>query len=172
MIIYTGDLDSRPDQIINRAKQRFNIELPIVENVSFVYLHRRKWVEAYMYPYFTLLGQSLGSIWLGIEAMENTIPDIFIDTMGYAFTLPLFKYFGSCKVGCYVHYPTISTDMLDKVRSRTKTYNNKNRIANNYYLSNLKLMYYKIFAWMYGKAGSTSDLTMVNSSWTEDHINR
>ena len=25
---------------------------------------------------------------------------------------------------------------------------------------------------MYGKAGACSDLTMVNSSWTEDHINK
>ena len=28
------------------------------------------------------------------------------------------------------------------------------------------------FAWLYGKAGKCSDLTMVNSSWTEDHINK
>ena len=172
LMIYTGDVQSRPDQIIDRAKERFNIELPNRKNVSFIYLHRRKWVEAYMYPYFTLLGQSLGSIWLGLEALENCVPNIFLDTMGYAFTLPLFKYFGGCKVGCYVHYPTISTDMLDKVRSRASTYNNRNRVANSYYLSNLKLIYYKVFAWMYGKAGGVSDLTMVNSSWTEDHVKR
>lgn len=35
------------------------------ENLEFVYLHRRRWVEAEMFPHFTLLGQSLGSIWLG-----------------------------------------------------------------------------------------------------------
>ena len=54
---------------------------------------------------------------LGLEALDKSpeIPDFFIDTMGYAFTLPLFKYFGGSKVGCYVHYPTISTDMLNKV---------------------------------------------------------
>lgn len=27
-----------------------------------------------MYPYFTLLGQSLGSIWLGIEALNSFVP--------------------------------------------------------------------------------------------------
>ena len=65
---------------------------------------------------------------------------------GYAFTLPLFRLLGSCRVGCYaaclqiareellssicrmlpsevnhtaaqVHYPTISTDMLEQVSS-------------------------------------------------------
>lgn len=27
-----------------------------------------------MYPYFTLLGQSLGSIWLGLEALNSFVP--------------------------------------------------------------------------------------------------
>ena len=122
-----------------------------------------------MYPRFTLLGQSFGSILLGIEALHKCRPNVFLDTMGYAFTLPLFKYFGQCKVGCYVHYPTISTDMLAKVRSRTSGYNNT-RIANSYLKTHLKLIYYKLFAWLYGKAGGCSDLTMVNSTWTEEHV--
>ena len=38
-------------------------------------------------------------------------------------------------------------------------------------LSRLKLLYYKCFALIYGFAGGRfSDLTMVNSSWTEGHI--
>jgi len=41
-----------------------------------------------------------------------------IDTMGYAFCLPLFKYLGGSKVSCYVHYPTISTDMLSVVQQQ------------------------------------------------------
>ena len=55
---------SAPDQIIARAQSRFNMKID-PNNLEFVYLHRRKWVEAEMYPYFTLLGQSLGSVWLG-----------------------------------------------------------------------------------------------------------
>ncbi|KAG7277705.1 hypothetical protein CRUP_024525 [Coryphaenoides rupestris] len=38
--------------------------------------------------------------------------------MGYAFTLPLFRYLGVCTVASYVHYPTVSTDMLSVVRDR------------------------------------------------------
>lgn len=36
-------------------------------------------------------------------------PDFFAhaDSMGYAFTYPLFRILGGCKVACYVHYPTI-----------------------------------------------------------------
>jgi len=171
IVIFTGDINSAPDQIIAKAQQRFNIEIN-KENLEFIYLHRRKWIEAETYPRFTLLGQSLGSMWLALEALEKCCPDVFLDTMGYAFALPIFKYFGNCKVGCYVHYPTISTDMLDKVRSRKSGFNNKRGIANSRWATKIKLIYYNIFAWLYGKAGACSDLTMVNGSWTEDHINK
>ena len=82
------------------------------------------------------------------------------------------KFFTRTIVGCYVHYPTISTDMLDKVRSRKSGFNNKRGIANSRWATKIKLIYYNIFAWIYGKAGACSDLTMVNGSWTEDHINK
>lgn len=55
----------------------------------------------------TLIGQSLGSVWLGMEALKIIVPDVYIDTMGYAFTFPLFKLLAGCSVGAYVHYPTI-----------------------------------------------------------------
>lgn len=160
IVIYTGDLDVSPEEIIKRAKQRFNITLP--NNLEFIYLHRRKWVEAENYPYFTLLGQSLGSIVLGIEALRLFQPDIYVDTMGYAFTLPLFSVITGCKVSCYVHYPTISSDMINKVIQQK----GKRRT-----ISSIKLVYYQLFAKLYGLVGWFADSIMVNSSWTEDHIN-
>jgi len=160
IVVYTGDLEVSPDEIIKRTKQRFNITLP--DSIEFVYLHRRRWVEAENYPYFTLLGQSLGSIVLGIEALRLFQPDIYIDTMGYAFTLPLFCLIAGCKVSCYVHYPTISSDMMNKViqqKGERKT------------ISSIKLVYYQLFAKLYGIVGWFADSIMVNSSWTEEHIN-
>ena len=143
-VVYTGDMQSAPDQIIRRARNRFQIEFNDESTPEFVYLHARKWVEARTWPRFTLLGQSLGSLVLGYEALTKFQPDIFIDSMGYAFTLPLFKVFGNCKTACYVHYPTISTDMLDKVKSRKATYNNMSVVTSSRVLSNLKLIYYKV----------------------------
>ena len=90
--------------------------------------------------------------------------------MGYAFTIPLFKYLGKCKVACYVHYPTISTDMLERVHQRTATYNNAGFISNSPLLSSLKLFYYKLFAYIYGVVGKRCNIIMVNSSWTQGHI--
>ncbi|KAK9507890.1 hypothetical protein O3M35_007656 [Rhynocoris fuscipes] len=169
VIVYTGDLDASPDEIIKKVKQRFEITFP--RDIEFIYLHKRKWIQASTYPYFTLLGQSLGSVILGIEAMFSFLPDIYIDSMGFAFTLPLFSFIGGCTTACYVHYPTISTDMLKKVSSRQLSLNNRGTVARSPTLSSLKIIYYRIFAWMYSFCGRFSDTVMVNSSWTEDHIN-
>ena len=54
----------------------------------------------------------------GWEALTSLVPDVYVDSMGYAFTMPLFRYLGGCMVASYVHYPTVSTDMLSVVRNR------------------------------------------------------
>lgn len=83
----------------------------------------------YRYSRLTLLGQSVGSLFLGYEALNNVVPDVFfgmqdwnqclplgflfthilnaIDTMGYAFTYPLVYLLTGIKIAAYVHYPTI-----------------------------------------------------------------
>lgn len=58
----------------------------------------------------------------GWEALVTFVPDLYVDSMGYAFTLPIFRYLGGCKVASYVHYPTVSTDMLSVVRERNPRY--------------------------------------------------
>lgn len=78
----------------------------------------------------------------------NCFLDIFIDTTGYSFTLPLFKYIAGCKTGCYVHYPTITTEMLKRVSNRTTMYNNRSFIARSPFFTTGKLMYYRLFAWV------------------------
>ncbi|XP_039601162.1 GDP-Man:Man(3)GlcNAc(2)-PP-Dol alpha-1,2-mannosyltransferase isoform X2 [Polypterus senegalus] len=167
-VVYTGDKDVSGLEILDGAYRRFNIRLPA--QVEFVFLENRHLVEASLYPYFTLLGQSLGSVVLGCEALLKCIPDIYIDSMGYAFTLPIFKFLGNCHVGSYVHYPTISTDMLSVVRSRNPRFNNATFISKNPFLSNIKVVYYYIFAFLYGLVGSCSKVVMVNSTWTKNHI--
>lgn len=45
-------------------------------------------------------------------------------------------------------------------------------IAKSVSISKLKLMYYKLFAYLYSYVGSYADKVMVNSSWTENHISK
>ncbi|NXO02406.1 ALG11 mannosyltransferase, partial [Rhinopomastus cyanomelas] len=167
-VVYTGDRDVTGEEIVEGAFRRFNIKL--THPVKFVFLEKRYLVEASLYPHFTLLGQSLGSVFLGWEALLQCVPDVYIDSMGYAFTLPIFKYLGGCHVGCYVHYPTISTDMLSVIRNQDTRFNNAAFITKSPLFSRLKLVYYYFFAFLYGLVGSCSDVVMVNSSWTLNHI--
>ncbi|XWS56753.1 hypothetical protein CRYUN_Cryun09bG0112400 [Craigia yunnanensis] len=118
-----------------------------------------------------MIGQSLGSVYLSWEALSKFTPLYYFDTSGYAFTYPIARLFGS-KVICYTHYPTISLDMISRVRQRSSMYNNDALIARSTWLSRCKIIYYKVFSRMYGMVGSCAHLVMVNSSWTQSHIEK
>ncbi|GLT92947.1 hypothetical protein SLE2022_107570 [Rubroshorea leprosula] len=168
-VVYTGDHDASPESLMARATDRFGVHLLYPPKV--VHLYRRKWIEETTYPRFTMIGQSLGSVYLSWEALCKFTPLYYFDTCGYAFTYPVARIFG-CKVICYTHYPTISLDMISRVRDRSSMYNNNASIAKSCWLSQCKIIYYKIFSWMYGFVGSCAHLAMVNSSWTRSHIEK
>ncbi|XP_021892710.1 GDP-Man:Man(3)GlcNAc(2)-PP-Dol alpha-1,2-mannosyltransferase [Carica papaya] len=168
-VVYTGDHDATPSSLTSRAVDRFGVKLLFPPKV--VHLYRRKWIEETTYPHFTMIGQSFGSIYLSWEALCKFNPLYYFDTSGYAFTYPLARLFG-CKVICYAHYPTISLDMISRVRERSSMYNNNAFITQSKWLSHSKIIYYRIFSWMYGAVGSCAHLAMVNSSWTKSHIEK
>lgn len=170
IIIYTGDVGVDEQAILNKAHKNFNLVID-KSQIQFVFLTLRSLIEAKNYPHFTLLLQSLGSMALGLEALLKLNPDIYIDTTGVAFTLPIFKYMGGCSVATYLHYPTITSTMMHRVQHRVVAYNNASIIARNPLFSWLKLVYYRIFGWLYARAGRSADIVMVNGTWTEDHIN-
>ncbi|GER50947.1 GDP-Man:Man(3)GlcNAc(2)-PP-Dol alpha-1,2-mannosyltransferase [Striga asiatica] len=153
-VIYTGDHDASPKSLAARAIERFGVEL--LNPVKVVHLYKRKWIEEATYPRFAMIGQSLGSVYLSWEALCSFTPLYYFDTSGYAFTYPVARIFG-CKVICYTHYPTISLDMLSRVHGRSSMYNNDALVAKS---------------WMYGIVGSCAQLGMVNSSWTQSHIQK
>ena len=80
-------------------------------------------------------------MYLAWEAMSALIPDLYIDTMGYAFTFHVAAGLAGIPVGAYVHYPTISTDMLARVQERQEGVTNSDAIAKSVTLSTGKLLY-------------------------------
>ena len=167
-VIYTADPVDTKVEVINGVKKTFNIELP--RPVEFIHLRSTGALNLKMWPLSTLLGQSIASMWVGMEAFSSFIPNVFFDTTGLAFNLILFKWLGQCKTACYVHYPTISTDMLKVVEDQTQAFNNAAWISNSIIITKLKLLYYKVFSLLYSLVGNRSDVVMVNSSWTHGHI--
>lgn len=111
-------------------------------------------------------------MYLAWDAFNLLVPDIFIDTMGYAFALGLSKLlFPHVPTGAYVHYPTISTDMLSSLEidnARGGLGVNAGKGAGR--RGAAKKMYWQLFAQLYSKVGSSIDVVMTNSSWTAVHI--
>ena len=65
------------------------------------------------YPRFTMVGQALGSVAVAWQGLRQLLPELYVDTTGWAFPYPLVRLAGA-RVAAYVHYPTISTDMLQR----------------------------------------------------------
>ncbi|KAG2337923.1 mannosyltransferase [Suillus weaverae] len=170
-LVYTGDVDVTKEQIITQVEARFDISLD-PKSLHFVFLQKRHLVEDAAWPRFTLLGQSLGSMILAWEALAQVIPDLYIDSMGYAFTFHVVAWItkGSIPMGAYVHYPTISTDMLARVKARKVGHTNRGDVAGSLVLSRGKMWYYRFLMYHYSLALSRPSFIMANSSWTKNHV--
>ncbi|THH09587.1 hypothetical protein EW146_g8649 [Bondarzewia mesenterica] len=177
-VVYSGDVDASKEDIIAKVKARFDITLS-PDTLHFVFLNSRRFVEDSTWPRFTLLGQSIGSMYLAWEAMSKLIPDLYIgphhhfilvDTMGYAFTFHVVAWLAGIPIGAYVHYPTISTDMLARVQSRRTWHTNSDNISSSTVLSRAKLLYYRLFMYHYAQALRRASFLVVNSSWTKNHV--
>lgn len=106
---------------------------------------------------------------LAYDAFSLLVPDIFVDTMGYAFALWFCKFlFPKVPTVAYVHYPTISTDMLGSLDADSNLGVNAGKGAGA--TGKAKKIYWHLFAKLYTLVGSTVDVVMTNSSWTQAHI--
>ncbi|KAJ1802904.1 asparagine-linked glycosylation protein, partial [Coemansia sp. RSA 2599] len=167
-VIYSGDKVKR-EQLLQNVKAKFGLEIN-AQTVYVVELQRRWWVE-HKFARLTLLMQSIGSVWLAMEAINGFCPDVFVDTVGYALTYPLVQAVSSrIPVVSYTHYPTISSDMRTLVASREAGVNNDATVAGSAMLTTLKSAYYAAFARIYAFSGSFASTIMTNSSWTHGHI--
>ncbi|MCJ1388836.1 asparagine-linked glycosylation protein [Xylographa bjoerkii] len=154
--------------ILEKVQKNFNIRLQ-PSSVHFKFLSTRDWLLASRYPYFTLLGQSLGSLRVAYDALSQFVPDVFIDTMGYSFVTAFACFvFPSMPLGAYVHYPTISTDMLGSLDVNSSE--GLNAGTGKGLRGYIKRIYWHLFARLYGWTGGNIDVVMTNSSWTKGHI--
>ncbi|KAI1327609.1 hypothetical protein F5Y16DRAFT_188866 [Xylariaceae sp. FL0255] len=171
IVVYTGDHDVDKEKMLARVKNTFSINIH-PPSIHFLYLSTRHWVLASTWPHATLLGQSLGSVIMGWDAFSLLVPDIFVDTMGYAFTLGLSKLlFPNVPTAAYVHYPTISTDMLDSLDPASAVGGQGINAGQGVGVKGaLKRNYWTWFASIYSQMGASIDVVMTNSSWTQSHI--
>jgi alpha-1,2-mannosyltransferase len=179
IVIYTVDppTPSYQQQLLQQIQERFDLLICKQLQLQFVHLH------AYTHylqpaPRLSLLVESYGTMRLAAAALECHVqqlstqiplPDWFIDTTGCAFTFLVARLVYGCRIVAYVHYPTISTDMLQMVWERRRNAYNHS-LANSRIMTYGKLLYYCFFAVLYGITGSLADIVFVNSQWTRTHI--
>ena len=72
---------------------------------------------------------------------------IVVDTMGYAFTFHVISTLCQIPIGAYIHYPTISTDMISRVKTRKSGHTNIDVISSSAVLSWGKLLYFPLSRW-------------------------
>jgi alpha-1,2-mannosyltransferase len=152
--------------IQSKVIDRFGIDVD-KDNVDFVHLDpaSAKSLEPSNYPVMTVVWQAIAFIKVSIHAVGLQPCDIFIDTMGVGFGYPFVKILFGAKIYSYTHYPTMSTDMLNDVRSEKAQFNNKNT-----HLKQVKLAYYNILILFYKWCGLYADQVAANSSWTRGHM--
>ncbi|TFY57112.1 hypothetical protein EVJ58_g7226 [Rhodofomes roseus] len=150
-IVYSGDTDATKEQILSKVKARFDIDLS-PQTLHFVFLNSRHLVEDSAWPRFTLLGQSLGSMYLAWEAMSKLIPDLFIDTMGYAFTFHVHRYAGKGEIAKEMAHE-LECDILVGCPQQRKASAEVPGIALGVHADEV-----------------AASFLMVNSSWTKNHV--
>lgn len=91
--------------------------------------------------------------------------------MGYAFTFPFVRLIAGSEIsiGAYVHYPTVSTDMVKRVRDRSAGVESAGK-SSSWFRTQIKLVYYRIFTGLYATSLLFAEHIMTNSSWTQAHI--
>lgn len=168
IVIYCGE-DSSAGSLSQQASSRFNLK--VQPSFHVVPLKSRNQLLPASYPRFTMVRQAAASVCVAAQGLRIIVPSVWIDTTGWAFPYPLVRMTGA-SVAAYVHYPTISTDMLSRVRDRAATFNNNTDVASSAAKSGLKLFYYQCMALLYGAVGGCANVAMVNSSWTRRHISQ
>lgn len=154
------------------VKEQFGIVLPRPVEICFLDDGLAAWIEAKRYPRLTLVLQSwCGALALFVDlCVRCRCTPIVIETVGIPFLYPLLSIFAGVASIAYVHYPVISTDMIERVQRREHKFNNSSGISNSFLLSAAKLMYYRAFAVTYWIAGRFPHVVMTNSTWTNNHI--
>ncbi|KAL3660997.1 hypothetical protein V7S43_014013 [Phytophthora oleae] len=180
IVLYTGDDGLSAKELVDKAASEFNLPelktLRVERHVTLVLLPSREILEPSRYPSFTLLWQSVAHIRLALEAVQQSskqglYPQLWVDTTGCPFSYVVASLLYACTVVAYVHYPMISTDMISKVQLRDSGFNNDAAIASSSSRSTAKYIYYRLFAGVYSLVGKyCTDVAMVNSTWTFNHI--
>ncbi|KAF8002897.1 hypothetical protein HF325_002142 [Metschnikowia pulcherrima] len=151
--VYTSNTDAEPLQILAKAESKFKVTNLDSKRIVFVYLRRyASYIDGSYWKHFTLAGQLFGSVLLGLEAMYELSPDVWIDTMG----LP-----GSYWLVAWILKIPIVAAVKDVSGLKFTLTDFKHFF---------KFTYWSLLYYVYIYLGLCVDVTLTNGTWTYDHI--
>lgn len=153
--IYTTNTEAEPLAILDKAQAKFNVGGLDSKRIVFVYLRKfGKYIDGGYWKHFTLIGQLFGSVLLGLEAMYELSPDVWVDTQGLPGSYLLVSLVLKVPIVAYVHYPMIQPEMFAKLLSKQLG----------------KFVYWKAVYGFYMYLGSLVDVVFANGTWTYNHL--
>lgn len=163
---FTPSSDSSVFSILNGVKETFGIDFLrsdrkyLTDRIVFIHLpDKYSWlINGNSYRVLSMVGQALGSIVLLFLGFQQVTPDIFIDTIGIPFTYSFVYGFLNLPIISYIHYPTVSRDMLKAAK----------QIGGIYGL--LKYSYWWIILKLYTLNIIWVNIALFNSTWTAENV--
>ncbi|KAG0673771.1 asparagine-linked glycosylation protein [Pichia californica] len=163
---FTPSKDSSVYSILYGVQETFGINLLhddrkyITDRIVFIHLpDKYSWlINGNSYRVLSMIGQALGSILLVFFGFQQVTPDIFIDTIGLPFTYSLIYGFLNIPIISYIHYPTVSRDMLIAAKN----------IGGIYGL--LKWTYWWVILKLYTLNIIWVNTALFNSTWTAENV--
>lgn len=161
-VVYTfaDNKKSSVGSILSTVKATFGIDLYDNERVVFVHLNDKlKWmIDSKSWKIASLILQSLSSVWIAFDGLNQLAPDIFIDTQGFPFVYGAVSFCLGIPIVSYVHYPIISGDMLKSLGGVQGLYRY------------VKYAYWWTMLKAYQISSSHASITLCNSTWTLDNV--
>lgn len=163
---FTGEKDASVFSILNRVKNTFGIDFftknrqDMRDRIVFIHLpDKYQWlIKGESYKFLSIIGQAIGSILLVLIGFYQITPDVYIDTIGIPFTYFLVHSLFGLPIISYIHYPTVSRDMLKTAKLMSGL---RGFLKYYYWLLLLKLYAFNIM-WC--------DITLFNSTWTAENV--
>lgn len=178
--VYARNDGLSAEQIVDRAEVwtcgrprhsllKHTFGLKILGPVNFIWLWSGPLIEVQWLPRLTLALQAIGMFLLGAECVLRLRPDLVIDSVGCAFSYPVF-WLCNIPIMAYVHYPFIRAEMISEAYRDDPAAQGTPPASHPSLLATLKLPYYRMLAAGYGACGSAADFAILNSSWTKSQI--
>ncbi|KAI5968115.1 ALG11 [Candida margitis] len=171
-VIYTTNVDAEPLSILEKARDKFQVEDLDHARIVFIYLRRfGKFIDSSYWKHLTIVGQLFGTFLLSLEAAFELSPDVWVDTMGLPGSYFVASIVLKVPIIAYVHYPILQENMFNKLKYGHISDFSKIRSSSDVF-SFAKFLYWSSLYWLYVYIGSYVDITLANGSWTFSHMQK